>query len=545
MNTTMLDQLKAARRVSTPLVAVSTPDPAETVRKVREAFEDGAKTPIPLVQWDAMNGLSAINAAGRAALAKALKSDDASEWPGLTANPGAALAVMADMPGQLGGLPGQPPEIQQRGSIIFMLNAHRFFEDRAGVQNAQVLQGIWNLRDPFKGNRRTLIIVGPAFTFPPEIAQDVILLDEPYPTDAELERVVRQQLADAGAPEPGEKIVEQAVDAVRGLAAFTAEQVVAMSLTKSGLDVDALWRRKIAVVEQTPGLSVDRGAESFDDVRGLENFREFGMALISGRRSPGLFVRIDEIEKSFGGLGSRGGPGDNTGTTQDRLGVMLRTMEDEGWTGFIALGHAGTGKSLVTKALANTATRVSGRRVLSVALDLGETTGGIVGESERKIRAAMKVIKSLAPGGRVCVVATCNDLEVLPPALKRRFKLGVWMFDLPDVDERRAMWELNIKRYGLPPAAWATMPDDEDWTGADIRNVCETADRLECSLEKACQYTTFIAKSDPEAIARLRRLADGKLVSASRPGTYRAPFTAVPFGGQGAQSASRRAVGEE
>lgn len=534
----IIDQLKAARRVSTPLIAVSTPDPAETVRKIREAFENGAKTPIPVVRWDAMNGLTALNKAGQEAVAKALKSDDPAEWPGLTSNPGAALAAMAELPGEQRKADGI---IVQRGSIIFMMNAQRFFEDRSGVQNGQVLQGIWNLRDAFKSDRRTLVILGPAFTFPPEIAQDVILFDEPYPTDAELRAIVEQQASAAGLPALGEKVLEQAVDAVRGLAAFTTEQIVAMSLTKDGLDVDQLWRRKILVVEQTPGLSVDRGTESFDDVRGLANFREFGAGLIGSPKAPGLFVRIDEIEKSFGGLGSAGGPGDNTGTTQDRLGVMLRTMEDEGWTGFIALGHAGTGKSLVTKALANTATKVSGRRVLSVALDLGETTGGIVGESERKIRAAMKVIKSLATGGRVCVVATCNDLSVLPPALKRRFKLGTWMFDLPDADEKRGMWELNLKRYGIEGQP---IPDDDDWTGADIRNVCETADRLGCTLAKACQFTTFVAKSDPDAINRLRRLADGKLVSASHPGTYKAPLTAVPFGGQTTQPV-RRAVGEE
>jgi hypothetical protein len=520
----------AARRVATPLVALSSPDQAETVRRVREVTEAGAKTPIPVVQWDSMNGLSGLNKLGKDVLAKIL-GDDASVWPGLTANPGAALSCLPKLPGELRGTDGESKgKIVQRGTIVFMMNGQRYFEDRAGVQNGQVLQGIWNLRDQFKVDRRTLVILGPAFTFPPEIAQDVIEFDEPYPDEVELRKIIGRQTSEAGLPDLDEKTTDQAIDAVTGLAAFTAEQVTAMSLTKEGLDVEALWQRKVAVVEQTDGLSVDRGGESFDAVGGLENFRNFGMRLIKSKKSPRLFVRIDEMEKYFGGLGQGGGPADNTGTTQDRLGAILREMEDNRWTGFIALGHAGTGKSLVTKSLANTATKVTGRRVLSISLDLGATQGGVVGESERKIRTALKVIKSLARGGRVCFVGTCNDISILPPALKRRFKLGTWMFDLPSAAEKQSIWDINLKAFGIKVK---TLPDDADWTGADIRNVCETADMLETTLEEAVQFTTFVAKSDPEAIRRLRAAADGKYVSASAPGTYTQPqqsFTEKAFG---------------
>ena len=523
----------AARRVSTPLVAVATPDQAETIRRIRETFENGAKTPVPVVQWDAMQGLSGLNKLGREVRARKL-GDDAADWPGLTSNPGAALGVMAELPGELRDEKGA---LAQRGSIVFMLNGQRYFEDRAGSQNGQVLQGIWNLRDPYKTNRRTLVILGPAFKFPPEIAQDVILFDEPYPDEAELRMIVARQAAEAGLGELDDKVVEQSIDAVTGLAAYTAEQVTAMSLSKEGIDVDALWQRKIAVIEQTDGLGVDRGDESFQDVGGLENFKEFGLRLIRSKKAPTLYVRIDEMEKYFGGLGSGGGPADNTGVTQDRLGTILRKMEDNAWTGFIALGHAGTGKSLVTKSLANTATKITGRRVLSVALDLGATAGGIVGESERKIRTALKVIESLARGGRVCFVGTCNDISILPPALKRRFKLGTWMFDLPSAEEKKNIWKINLKRFGIEDP---DLPDDTDWTGADIRNVCETAAALETPLKEVVQYTTLVAQSDPDAISRLRRLADGRYVSASTPGTYRAQLPATAAAG-----APRRARQEE
>ena len=47
-----------------------------------------------------------------------------------------------------------------------------------------------------------------------------------------------------------------------GLAAYPTEQVLAMSITKKGLDLERLWERKRQAVEQTPGLSVWRGGET-------------------------------------------------------------------------------------------------------------------------------------------------------------------------------------------------------------------------------------------------------------------------------------------
>ena len=428
---------------------------------------------------------------------------------------------------------GRPDgKLAQRGAMIFMLNAQRYFEDREGVSPGQVIQGIWNLRDPFKSNRRTLVLLGPAFVFPPELAQDVIEFDEPYPNEGELRAVVTKGVAEAGLAELDDAQVEQAIDAVTGLAAFTAEQVIAMSLTKAGLDVDALWQRKVSVVEQTKGLSVDRGDESFDDVCEVDNFLSFARRLVGSAKAPTLYVRLDEMEKSFGGLGVNGGPADNTGMTQDLVGVILRTMEDYNWTGFIMVGHAGTGKSLVTKSLANAASKIMKRRVLSTALDLGALMTSAAGETGQAMRVAVKVIRSLARGGRVCVVGTCNDMNVLPPALKRRFKLGTWMFDLPGRAGKDKMWAKNAKKYGVKEKQF---PDDADWTGSDIRNVCETAELLGAPLSEVIGYTTFVAKSDPEAIARLQRIADGKFVSASSPGVYRAP------GLEGRRCGSRRA----
>lgn len=539
----LVDRLKAARKCGVPIIAVSSPDPAATRKMICEAFDNtDSKTPIPIMEWDAINGLTGLNEVGTETLAAAFGDSDQTNWPGYSSNPNAALVKMAELPGEQREAASN--KLVQRGSIVFMHNAHRFFEDRPGVQTAVVVQGIWNLRDLYKKDRRTLVLLGPAFKFPAEIAQDVIAWDEPYPTPEELSKIVLKQATNAKITIPDKKVAE-AVDALYGLSAFTAEQVVAMAMgaiEKGVLDTDELWERKIKVIEQSDGMTVDRGKECFDDVKGLSNFTNFGMKLVKSEKSPTLYVRIDEIEKSFAGLGSDGGAGDNTGITQDRLGVFLKVMEDEGWTGFIALGHAGCGKSLVTKALANTATMVTGKRVLSIALDLGAIGSSLATESEKAIRACMRLIKSLAAGGRVCFVATCNKLTVLPPALKRRFKLGTWMFDLPEKAEIEGMVKQYMTKYNLKKQP---LPNMDNWTGADVRNVCENADLLGCSMIEACDFITFVAKSDPDEIERLRNLAHNKYTSASKPGVYQAPKKGFPGAKTNPTTTSRVASGEE
>ncbi len=120
----------------------------------------------------------------------------------------------------------------------------------------------------------------------------------------------------------------QSVDALIGLAAFPAEQVLAMSLSKNGLDLDWLWERKCQAVEQTPGLTIWRGGETFDQIGGCENIKRFLTAVLLGREAPRVIVFVDEIEKAFTGTGT-----DMSGVKTEMTGTMLSWMQDKecGW----------------------------------------------------------------------------------------------------------------------------------------------------------------------------------------------------------------------
>ena len=496
----LIIQFKATRRAGVPAVAILTADPPATVARLAEALNGKA----PVITWDLIEGLRAVNEAGQKALAGLPGAD---QLQAVSGNPAEALTLAARLP---------------EGSCLFFHNAHRF------IGNEAVSQAVCNLREPYKASRRTLVLLAPELQLPVELQQDVVILDEPLPGDDALGQVARE-IAAAGEVSLDDAQADKAVDALRGLSAFAAEQAAAMSLTKTGFALPILWERKRRAAEQTRGLSFDRGGESFTEIGGLGQIQRFAAGLFSGPGRPTAVVRIDEIEKALAGAGG-GGPGDSSGVSQDALGVILREMEDQGWTGILAVGHPGTGKSLVSKAMGNT------YDVPTLALDLGAVKGSLIGQSEQQIREAMKRVKAIAGAGAF-FVGTCNALDTLPPALRRRFRLGIWFFDLPDAAERESIWRVCLKRYGLGETL--ARPADDGWTGADIRNCCDVTWRLDCAgLAEAAEYLVPVAKADPDGIERLRRAAAGRFLSASYPGAYRLPGSSEPVRGRAIQPAA-------
>ncbi|MGH7260151.1 MAG: AAA family ATPase [Nitrospiraceae bacterium] len=478
-----IEQFKSARRAGVPLVGIETPDMTATIQEITKSLNGDAEK-VAVMVWDIVRGLSGFNKKGQATVKT---FGDAESLRGLTANPTEALAMIAEK------LNGE--------AIVVMMNAHRF------VENEGVAQAIWNLRDPFKAAGQTLVLLGPVLKMPVELERDVVVLEEALPDDAQLTEIVKGVFDDGGVSVPAK--LDPIVEAARGLAAFSAEQAAAMALTAKGINLPAMWERKRKMIEQTPGLSVVRNAPTFNDVGGIENAKTFGKALFNGTQPPSCVVFVDEIEKAM--AGSFGAGGDTSGVSQDALGVLLRSMEDNEWTGQILVGPPGCSKSMYGKALG------ASYNVPTIALDLGAAKGSLVGQSEQQVRQMVKVIQGIAGSGAYWV-ATCNRLETLPPELRRRFCDGVWYFDLPTADEREAIWKVNLEKYAVK--ADQDRPDDDGWTGADVRNCCRIAARFKASLVAASQFLTPVCKSDPDSIERLRKIAEGKFLSASHQGVY-------------------------
>src|SRR5262249_29434125 len=264
----------------------------------------------------------------------------------------------------------------------------------------------------------------------------------------------------------------------------------------------------------TPGLAIWRGGERFDQIGGCENIKRFLTAVLQGREAPRVIVFVDEIEKAFAGTGT-----DMSGVKTEMTGTMLSWMQDRGADGLIFIGPPGAAKSAVGKAAGATA------GIPTVAFDLSAMQNSLVGGSGERLRAALQVVDAISQG-RSLWIATCNSIVSLPPELRRRFTLGTFFFDLPSADERRAIWNIYLKKWSLSNE----LPSDDGWTGAEIKECCRKAWRLELSLKESAEYIVPVSRSANDQIEALRRQAAGRFLSASNTGVYAVESPQVPVG---------------
>lgn len=482
---TLAETFRKARSRAVPLIAIETADPAETVKICMDAL-NGKAAKTAALRWDICNGLASLNEQGR------VWSEENSFDAMTTANPVEALQKLAATTPQLG--------------LVFFSNAHRF------TTNEAVCQGIWNLRDKYAGLGATLVLMAPSLILPPEIARDVVIIEEPLPTRAELTATLDSILDDTTAsnpdftPPPADDKPGH-VDTLTGLSTFEAKQAVALSLTKTGLDGRQLWSRKVKQIEQCKGLTVYRGNERFADIGGLANAKRITGATIAGKLDVTCIVFIDELDKVFAAANS-----DTSGTTQDQNKAMLSYMQDNKRPGILFLGPPGTGKTALTKAAGNEHNKPV------IFFDVSACKGSLVGQSEQAIRDALKIIHAVSDG-RALFIGACNRSDNLPPELRRRFNFASIFFDLPDADERTAALRVWTAKHKLT-ADQCNWTPPEGWTGAEIENACLKSWAMDCTLDDAAKTIVPIALSARDSVDSLRKASSGKYISASAPGIY-------------------------
>ncbi len=507
---TFENQFTAAFRVSTPLVLVRTTDPKSAMRVMLNALGKN-KEKFPILVWDVIHGLiPAVNTEASKTGHRHVIEGSSQE---ATIPPNDMLRMIEDAASH--GL--------LKDSIVYMQNAHLHWRN-----DPSVIQAIWNLRDTNKAQGSMLVLLAvPGTTLPPELLNDVLIIDEPLPTEAELRTVVANTYKYAKVKNtPDEKTLTDATNAVIGLSGFTAEQATAMSLSTDDkgevgtLDIPELWDRKVQIINQAPGLSVYTGDASMDNIGGVASAKEFINAVMTGENPPKVIIFIDEIEKAFAGTGT-----DMSGTKTELTGSMLSWMQDRKIDGIIFIGIPGVSKSELAKAAGGT----HGAKV--IIFDIAGMQSELVGSSGGNLRTSQAVVDAISgntvdnSGGRVLAIATCNGIESIPPELRRRFNLGVFFFDTPDRSEKDTIWTIHRRKFGIP--AGEKNPADEGWTGAEIEQCCLKARRLKWTLAKSATYIVPITVSARDRIQKTRLDADGKYLSASKPGIYRATETEV------------------
>jgi hypothetical protein len=475
--------LKPYRRAGVPLLAIQTADPAEVVRL---AITEVNGTTKPVLSWNCIHGIEPLNDEAQQIAVNLNSQQD----PAIaTSNPVEALRAIEKL-----------SEIEDRVTIV-MLGLTEILDDRqSGVPTRQAL---WNLRDVLSKQGSLLILAAPlgwTNPFPDDIA--VIVME--LPTRNDHIKMACQICEAAGVAVPNKEDCERIGDALLGLSGFAAEQALALSVTKKGIKIETLWERKRQQIAESKGLMVYNGKEVLNDVGGCDQAKSLLTKYMTGKDRPGAIIFIDEIEKALAGSG------DTSGVSQAMLGYLLSYMQDNDAHGIIFVGPPGAAKSAMAKAIGNEA------GIPTIMFDMGGTKGSLVGESEARMAKNLSIITSVS-GGRPFFVATCNSISVLPPELRRRFTVGTMFFDLPNADERKLIWDIYITKYGLGEQ---DLPDAEQWTGAEIKQCCDMADRLGVTLVEAAKFVVPVAVSAREQIKSLRQEASGRYLSAGEDGVY-------------------------
>ena len=383
----------------------------------------------------------------------------------------------------------------------------------------------------------TLVLTGAAISVPDELRGLALLWALEPPSDAEVQRLVTETMEELRTRhfakiELTEERAHELADSLRGLSLPEAQRLILRAALDDGRldagDLPSIREAKTELLAEDGVLSLVPTQEGgLDHVGGLANLKEW-LALRGRGFSPAA--------KSYGLDAPRG--------------VLL-------------IGVPGCGKSLVAKTLART------WGMPLVALDAGAIFGSFVGESEARLRRALSAIESMAPvvvwvdeiekgfaasasardggvsqrvlggflrwlqerHGDVFLVATCNDVESLPPELLRRGRFDQTFFvDLPGPVERQAILRLHLARRQRDPDSFDLAPLvtlTDGYSGAELEGIVVGAlyrafasgRQLDDGfLREEASETVPLSRTRGEDIARLRAWSLGRSVLANGDG---------------------------
>jgi hypothetical protein len=393
-------------------------------------------------------------------------------------------------------------------AILVLVNFHRF------LHSAEIVQALTTLLACGKRTRTCVLILAPVVQIPTELEKHFVIVEHVLPDRQQL-RHIAEGVATAEGEMPSGEGLRRLLDAAAGLTRVEAENAFSLSLVRHGqLHADTLWELKCQTLKSSGLVQLHRGAERFADLGGLESLKAFC------NRSLSRTVLADCPARP--------------------RGVLL-------------LSPPGCGKSAFAKALGNEVGRPT------LVLDVGSLLGSLVGQSEANTRRALALIDAMAPAivfldevekafsgvaasgqtdsgvaarlfgtflswlndheSDVFVVATSNDIAKLPPEFSRAERFdGIFFVDLPDAEQRLLIWKIYLDYYRLELNQ--TLPDDEGWSGAEIKSCCRLAALLDLPAIAAAQNIVPVSRTSVESVDQLRRWATGRCLSADRPGVY-------------------------
>lgn len=454
-------------------------------------------------------------------------SSDLVTWDiadGLESKAGRQMPKAASPPEALAKIQELALKDPQRHDLFVLKDFHAFWE-----RDPAVRRRLRNLAHKLLFTGSSLVVTTPRRDVPAELGDDAVVVEMPLPDAAALRREL-DQLVDGTrgikctlTPAGRARLAQAAL----GLTIAQARRAFAKAIVRDGAaderNLDVVVAEKKAVIRESEALEFHTAEESPEDLGGLEVLKQW------------LQLR----ERAFGDAAREFG-------LPSPKGIAL-------------IGIPGTGKSLTAKMIGGL------WRLPLIRLDVGALFGSLVGESEERVRRALRlaetvspcvlwideVEKALASGGHdggtsqrvfgtvltwmqektapVFVVATANDVSALPPETLRRGRFDeVFFLDLPTEQERREIITVHLRKRRRDPSAFdvhqlARLCDG--FVGAELEQVVvdamyeafnENRDVDTGDIARAITRTVPLSRSQHEIIEDLREwLREGRAQSAS------------------------------
>ncbi|MAG39560.1 ATPase [Candidatus Pacearchaeota archaeon] len=515
-----MEEILALIRGRAPIIWVLTHEENRFINDFMEAIATPCKRDVWL--WSAYQGL--IRQDQQLSTERASGEDDGT-W-----NPQKALKRICEM----------HRTSDSKGTCFIMRDFHT-------VLGEPIPRQIRDMYEHLIGTGKTLIILSPLLAhgaggnragIPPTLEKQTSVVRYELPTKNVIEEHITEVVSHMNTSTRGKKKytkldydindIQGFVKALQGLTLIEIDNAISTSITHMNkLDADKLLMDKKQLLRKSEILEFIHAPVAMDDVGGLDMIKDY----------LGKYSRAYTPEaKAFG--------------VEPLKGVLLT-------------GVPGTGKSLLAKAI--------GRlwQVPLLRLDVGKVMTGLVGGSESKMRDVIKQAEAMSPcvlwidevekslsgtkssnfsdGGTlarvfgtlltamqdgmegVTIIATANDITMLPPEFIRRFN-EVFFVDLPGPDERWDIFGIHLSKRGRDISKFeqhkkVLVSVTDGFTGAEIEKAIKDGiaasfyqDKKDLTIKNllgAITDTKPISRVMAEKVKKLRDKARGSFRFAS------------------------------
>ena len=385
-------------------------------------------------------------------------------------------------------------------AIFLLKDFNRFLNDLA------ISRKLRNLSRILKLQPKTIIIIGSELNIPRELQDLITVLQFQLPTEEEIIKEL-ERLTQSLQITVDTKLFENLTRSCQGLSLERIRRVlskiIATYKTINENSISILLSEKKQIISQTEILEYWSVNEKFDNLGGLQNLKDW----------------LKKRQTAF---------------SSQAINYGLPTPR-----GLLLIGLQGTGKSLTAKAIAND------WKLPLLKLDVGKLFGGIVGESESRLRQMISVSETISPcilwideidkafnnsenkgdsgtSNRVLgtfvswlsektkpvfVIATANSIDSLPLEIIRKGRFDeVFFLDLPQKVEREEIFKIHLQQFR--PNTWESFHYSElaqlteSFSGAEIRQTI-----IEAMYQAFYEKREFTTNDIRNAVAELIPLA--------------------------------------